>query len=65
MRADVCVFERDAADDYRTGSAALLTLLATRRPAFTIVDGGQMQDGVAAAAGTGAQARTELAASYA
>lgn len=65
MRADVCVFARAATDDYRAGSAALLTLLATRRPAFTIVDGGQMQAGAAAAAAAGAGAGAELAASYA
>lgn len=44
MKADMCVFERDADDDYRAGSATLLSLLAKRRPAFTVIDGKVLPD---------------------
>lgn len=44
MKADMCVFERDGEDDYRAGSAALLSLLGRRRPAFMVIDGKALPD---------------------
>lgn len=42
MKADLCMFERRDTDDYSTGSAAFLSLLASRRPAATLVEGRRM-----------------------
>ncbi|TCW82088.1 hypothetical protein C5O80_20525 [Burkholderia sp. SRS-46] len=39
MKADLCAFDADRGDDYDAGSTTLLSLLATRRPAFTLVGG--------------------------
>lgn len=50
MKADLCAFDADAADDYDAGSATLLSLLATRRPAFTLVGGRAAHDDGRAAA---------------
>lgn len=44
MKADMCVFERDGEDDYRAGSATLLSLLGRRRPAFVVIDGKALPD---------------------
>ena len=43
MRADLCLFERDGADE-RGGSATFLSLLASRAPAATLVDGRRRHD---------------------
>ncbi|MFM0441082.1 hypothetical protein PQQ84_31865 [Paraburkholderia strydomiana] len=48
MKADLCMFERDDphAADYSTGSAAFLSLLASRSPVLTLVEGRPMPAGL-------------------
>ncbi|WP_116138095.1 amidohydrolase family protein [Trinickia diaoshuihuensis] len=55
MKADFCVFDRDRGDDYGAGSATLLSLLATREPAFTVVDGRALGGGATASAAVPAE----------
>ncbi|AGK47128.1 hypothetical protein BTI_1812 [Burkholderia thailandensis MSMB121] len=54
MKADLCLFERQAGDDLRGGGATLLSLLATRAPRAVLVDGRSRVCAKAALAATGA-----------
>jgi len=59
MQADLCAFDAEPADVDGAGSARLLSLYATRRPAFTLVGGQLAGDDAAAPAATTRRAIAE------